>query len=132
MDEEQVVEYLLKQPKATLDFPFGEDVQVFKVVGKMFATLALAKDVKKTESNQALWWLNLKCDPTEAVMLREIFPAIIPGYHMNKKLWNTVILDGSVPAGELARMIDNSYHLVVSKLPKKQQQAILLHQPVSP
>jgi predicted DNA-binding protein (MmcQ/YjbR family) len=51
---------------------------------------------------------------------------------MNKKLWNTVILDGSVPAGELARMIDNSYHLVVSKLPKKQQQAILLHQPVSP
>ena len=70
--------------------------------------------------------MNLKCNPDEAVMLRDIFPSIIPAYHMNKRLWNTVILDGSVPQGEVERMMDNSFKLVVSKMTKKDQALILL------
>ena len=73
--------------------------------------------------------LNLKCDPDEAVMLRDIFDAVIPGYHMNKRLWNTIILDNSIPNGEVERMIDNSFELVVSKMTKKEQQSIRLHLP---
>ena len=64
----------------------------------MYATLALGKMCKGDGQKQD-WWLNLKCKPSEAVMLREIFPAIIPGYHMNKRLWNTIILDDSIPQG---------------------------------
>jgi predicted DNA-binding protein (MmcQ/YjbR family) len=71
--------------------------------------------------------LNLKCDPDEAHALRDIFDAVIPGYHMNKRLWNTVILDGSVPRGEIERMIDNSFLLVVQKMTKKQREAIMVH-----
>ena len=71
--------------------------------------------------------MNLKCDPDEAVMLRDIFPSVIPGYHMSKRLWNTIILDGSIPQGEIERMIDNSFKLVVSKMTKKAQQSLLLH-----
>lgn len=68
--------------------------------------------------------MNLKCDPHEAVILRDIFPAVLPGYHMNKRHWNTVILDGSIPTGEIERMIDNSYELVVKGLKKVQRQAL--------
>jgi len=97
----------------------------------MFATLALGKmgkgDGGAVSSSKADWWMNLKCDPDEAVMLRDIFPSVIPGYHMNKRLWNTVILDGSIPQGEIERMMDNSYLLVVSKMTKKDQQSILVH-----
>jgi predicted DNA-binding protein (MmcQ/YjbR family) len=60
-------------------------------------------------------------------MLRDLFPAIIPGYHMNKRLWNTIILDDSIPQGEIERMIDNSFKLVVSQMPNKDQQSLLLH-----
>ena len=70
--------------------------------------------------------MNIKCDPDEAEMLRDIFPAIIPGYHMNKRNWNSIILDGSIPQGEIERMIDNSYILVVSKMTKKDQASILV------
>ena len=63
--------------------------------------------------------INLKCDPDQAFILRDIFEAVIPGYHMNKRHWNTVILDGSIPRGELERMVDHSYALVVKKLPRK-------------
>jgi len=123
---EQVEQYLLSKPEASLYYPFGDDVKVFRVKSKMFATLALGKmgkgDVEKQD-----WWLNLKCDPEEALMLRDIFPAIIPGYHMNKRLWNTVILDGSIPPGEIERMIDNAFMLVVEKMTKKDQQSISLH-----
>lgn len=118
--------YLLAKPEATLDFPFGEEVKVFKVKNKMFATLALGK-MGKGDGEKKDWWMNLKCNPDEAVMLRDIFPSIIPAYHMNKRLWNTVILDGSVPQGEIERMMDNSFKLVVSKMTKKDQQSILLH-----
>ncbi|TWX64777.1 MmcQ/YjbR family DNA-binding protein [Colwellia demingiae] len=131
LDHTQAEHYLLNKPEAKLDFPFGEEVKVFKVKNKMFATLAIGKmgkgDDETASSEKGSWWMNLKCDPDEAVMLRDIFPSIIPGYHMNKKLWNTVILDGSIPQGEIERMMDNSYLLVVGKMTKKDQQSILLH-----
>ena len=101
--------YLLKRPEAVEDFPFGPDVAVMKVCGKMFATLAHDGDDK-------LGKMNLKCDPHEALMLRDIFSAVQPGYHMNKKHWNTITLDGSIPRGEIERMIENSYALVVKGL----------------
>ena len=123
---QQAEQYLLNQAETTLDFPFGDDVKVFKVKNKMFATLALGK-MGKGDGEKQDWWMNLKCGPDEAVMLRDIFPSIIPGYHMNKRLWNTIILDGSIPQGEIERMIDNSFNLVVSKMTKKDQQSILPH-----
>ncbi len=126
MDHQQVQQYLLSKVDTKLQYPFGDEVQVFKVKNKMFATLSLGKMGKGDEGNQS-WWLNLKCDPDEAIMLRDIFTAVIPGYHMNKRLWNTVILDGSIPQGEIERMMDNSYKLVVSKMTKKDQQSISLH-----
>jgi len=134
MDFERAKTYLLSKPQTELDFPFGEGVYVFKVKGKMFATLSIGKVGKEAEakadpetrpvSEQQSWWMNLKCDPDEAAILRDIFPSVIPGYHMNKALWNTVILDGSIPQGEIERMIDNSFLLVVSKMTKKDQQFI--------
>ena len=69
--------------------------------------------------------MNLKSDPQEAIMLRDIFPSVIPGYHMSKVHWNSVILDGSIPQGEIERMMDNSYMLVVSNMTKKDQQSIM-------
>ena len=92
LNEKQAEQYLLSKPEVKLDFPFGEEVKVFKVKNKMFATLSLSKmgegDVNDLSSEKRDWWMNLKCDPDEAVMLRDIFPAVIPGYHMNKKCQN--------------------------------------------
>ncbi len=88
MDHSQAKEYLLAKPFASESFPFGEGVAVYKVKDKMFATLALGKMGKGSEGdngeNKLDWWMNLKCDPEEAIMLRDIFPAVIAGYHMNK------------------------------------------------
>ncbi|MCM2679402.1 MmcQ/YjbR family DNA-binding protein [Echinimonas agarilytica] len=103
-------EYLLEAPKSSLDFPFGKDVYVYKVKGKMFALLGHRGDMMT---------LNLKCNPDEAAALCDVFEGILPGYHMNKKHWITIYFDGSVPNNEVLRLIDNSYALVVSKLPKK-------------
>lgn len=130
MTDEQAQIYLLSKPFTTLDYPFGEDVKVFRVKNKMFATIALgqtAKSAKTSDEAKTYFWMNLKCDPHEALILRDIFPSVIPGYHMNKAQWNSVILDGSIPQGEVERMIDNSYMLVVSKMTKKDQQSILVH-----
>jgi predicted DNA-binding protein (MmcQ/YjbR family) len=130
MDQTQAERYLLFKPETSLYYPFVDDVKVFRVKNKMFATIShgsTAKSAKVSDEAKTHFWMNLKCDPDEAVMLRDIFPAVIPGYHMNKKLWNTVILDGSVPQGEIERMMDNSYLLVVSKMTKKDQQSILVH-----
>ena len=88
-----------------------------KIHDKMFATLG-------TERGEGR--MNLKCDPDEAVMLRDVFDAVLPGYHMNKRHWNTVVLDGSIPPGELERMIDRSYGLVVRSLRKPQREALVL------
>lgn len=128
MDKETVKNYLLSKPETFEDFPFGEDVNVFKVKGKMFATLSLGKGSEKDTGSKMAghYCMNLKCDPEEAVMLRDIFSSVIPGYHMNKRLWNTVILDGSIPQGEIERMMDNSFMLVVSKMTKKDQQSTLV------
>lgn len=107
--------YLLQRPEAFEDFPFGPDVYVYKIENKMFATLAMANGVART---------NLKCDPDEAQFLRSMFEAVLPGYHMNKQHWNTVVLDGSIPRGEIERMIDRSFGLVVKSLKKAQRQAL--------
>lgn len=112
MNRQQCEQYLLTKPEAIIDFPFGPEVQVFKIQGKMFALMT-------TRNQQCL--LNLKCEPDEAIQLRDVFTAITPGYHMNKKHWNTVILDGTVPIGEMQRMMDNSYSLVVKTLKKAQR-----------
>ena len=116
MDYQQAKDYLLGKPEAMEDYPFYPDVLVPKVRGKMFATLSERNGIAE---------MNLKCDPDEAQALRDIFPAVKPGYHMNKKHWNTVMLDGSMPVNEIRRMIDNSYLLVVRNLPKKAQIALL-------
>ena len=107
--------YLLQRPEAWEDFPFGPDVYVYKVGNKMFATLG-------TEAGVAQ--MNLKCDPEEAQFLRSMFEAVLPGYHMNKRHWNTVVLDGSIPRGEIERMIDRSFGLVVKSLKKAERQAL--------
>ena len=115
MDFEAARQYLLARPDAREDFPFGGDVYVYKIRQKMFATLAYRGDVAN---------MNLKCDPEEAMALRDIFDGVLPGYHMNKAHWNTVILDGSIPRGELERMIDRSFALVVRKLTRKERQVL--------
>jgi predicted DNA-binding protein (MmcQ/YjbR family) len=95
----------LRLPQAYEDFPFGESVAVYKVRSKMFAIL-------DTHS------VSLKCDPGYAVTLREQYPAVSPGYHLNKRHWNTVQLDGSIPAEVLDDWIEESYALVVAGLPR--------------
>jgi predicted DNA-binding protein (MmcQ/YjbR family) len=130
LNDRQVEQYLLSKLETSLYYPFGDEVKVFRVKTKMFATLSLGKNAKSAkvdDSAKACYWLNLKCDPDEAVMLRDIFPAIIPGYHMCKKSWNTIILDGSIAQGEIERMMDNSYLLVVSKMTKKDQASIMMN-----
>jgi len=112
MDYQTARTYMLSRPEAWEDFPFYPHIAVMKVRNKMFATLSVENDIAK---------MNLKCDPAEAQMLRDIFSAVLPGYHMNKRHWNTVVLDGSIPAGELERMIDRSYGLVVKGMPRKER-----------
>lgn len=117
MNFEQSQQYIMAKPEVVENFPFGSESRVYKVKHKMFATLALGK-------NSEHYWLNLKCDPAEALELREKYPAIIPGYHMNKKHWNTLILDGSIPTEEVQRLIDNSFMLVVSCMADDNRKAI--------
>ncbi len=106
--------YCLAKPQVTEEFPFGEQTLVFKVAGKLFALT----DVDEFVS------INLKCDPEEAALLREQYPAVLPGYHMNKKHWNTVLMDGSLKDTLVTDWIDHSYNLVIAKLPKKVKEKI--------
>ena len=117
MNYQEAREYLLSKPDAREDFPFGPDVAVMKVKSRMFATLGVSKGSHR---------MNLKCDPDEALMLRDIFEGVLPGYHMNKRHWNTVVLDADVPRGEIERMIDSSYALVVRSLRKQEREALIL------
>lgn len=127
MDYQQTRDYLLARPESWEDFPFVPDVGVYKVKGKMFATLSTSKK-ELGERYQGLACMNLKCDPDEALALRDIFEAVLPGYHMNKKHWNTIVLDGSIPPGEIERMIDRSYALVFKGLKKSERTALeLIH-----
>jgi len=112
MSFETLRSYLLSKPAAAETFPFDEETLVLKVCGKMFALLNIYGEPLR---------VNLKCDPDKAEVLRELFPAIIPGYHMNKRHWNTVILDGSISDEEIFSMIDDSYDLVVQGLPKSKR-----------
>jgi predicted DNA-binding protein (MmcQ/YjbR family) len=109
MDLAQFREYCLSKPRATEGTPFGPDVLVFKVSDKMFALAAL-DEVPTT--------VNLKCDPDLALELRDRYEQVTPGYHMNKKHWNTVGIEGGIPDSELRKMIDHSYDLVAKRLPK--------------
>ena len=109
MNIEEFREYCLSKPGVTESFPFDESTLVFKVMNKVFAL---------TDLNGS-FGINLKCDPERAVQLREEFDAIKPGYHMNKKHWNTIDVDGSVSNKLLKELTDHSYDLVVSGLPKK-------------
>ena len=127
MYQQQVKEYLLNKPFSVETFPHGEGVSVFKVKHKMFATLSEGKmDNEASEDSESICWVNLKCDPQEAITLREKYPSVIPGYHMSKVHWNTIKLDGSVPQVEIQRMMDNSFYLVVNNMAKIDQQSILL------
>ena len=128
MDQQQVREYLSNKPFTVETFPYGDDISVFKVKHKMFATLAedkMSKGDESVDEDNSFWRVNLKCDPQEAIALRNTFPSVIPGYHMSKVHWNTVKLDGSVPRSEIQQMMDNSFNLVVSKMITEDQQAIL-------
>ena len=109
MNIEDFRDFCLRKPGVTECFPFDETTLVFKVMGKMFA-------LTDTEDPFAL---NLKCDPDRAIQLREQYPAIIPGYHMNKQHWNTIRIDGSVNDDLLYELIDHSYNLIVGSLTKK-------------
>jgi predicted DNA-binding protein (MmcQ/YjbR family) len=115
MDREAMLGYLAARPGSVEDDPFGDDVAVFKVGGRVFALCALTGQPGS---------VSLKCDPTLAEALRARYPAVRPGYHLNKRHWNTVELDGSVPADELAELVDHSWELVVAKLPRRQRDAL--------
>ena len=107
-------EYCLSKKETTESMPFDEFSLVFKVCNKMFLLIALDDG-----------FITLKCDPDKAVELRERYPAVTPGYHMNKEQWNTVALDDSVPLPLIFEWIDDSYALVVQKLPKKLRETLL-------
>ncbi|MFC6673867.1 MmcQ/YjbR family DNA-binding protein [Marinobacterium aestuariivivens] len=117
MNYDQVRDYLLSRPEAWEDYPFGPGPAVFKIRDKLFAILFDEGSIAR---------VNLKCDPAEAQMLRDLFEAVKPGYHMNKRHWNTVVLDGSLPRGEIERMIDRSYGLVVRGLRSGERRALEL------
>ncbi len=115
MNIEDVTNYCLSLDGAEGSFPFGETALVIKVGGKIFAILNLADSPS----------VSLKCDPEWAIELRETNPAIIPGYHLSKKHWNTVILDGSLPNALIISMISHSYDLVFKSLPEKIKKQII-------
>ncbi len=96
-------------------FPFGPETSAFKVAGKIFAISRLS---------QAPLEISLKCEPSLAEQLREVHPAVRPGYHLNKRHWNTVTVDGSIADRVIADMVEDSYDLVVSQLPKSRRQAL--------
>ena len=108
-------EYCLRKKGVTEATPFGPDNLVFKVAGKMFALLAL---------DEVPAAANLKCDPDRALELRDRFEQVRPGYHMNKKHWNTVELGTGIPETEVRQMIDHSYELVVRSLPRKTRERL--------
>ncbi len=103
-------------PGSEASFPFGPEVRVSKVGGKMFALVSVeAKPLR----------INLKCDPELAITLRENNPSIEPGYHMNKRHWNTIVLDGGVEKTELLDLIRRSYALIVKKLTRKKRDELI-------
>lgn len=109
MEIEKLQSYLLNKKGSFEEFPFGPEVMVYKVMGKMFALVFWGKSSLR---------INLKCDPDLAMHFRSMYKAITPGYHMNNRHWNTITLDGSISDNEIFSMIDDSYDLVVKGLKK--------------
>jgi predicted DNA-binding protein (MmcQ/YjbR family) len=105
MDLESLRNYCIGKKDSTESFPFGEDTLVFKAKGKIFALVNLDGDLS----------INLKCDPALALEIRERYSSVTPGYHMNKKHWNTVMLDGTIPDKEVQAWINHSYDLISGK-----------------
>jgi predicted DNA-binding protein (MmcQ/YjbR family) len=114
MNIEEFRDFCLSMKGTTEKFPFDESTLVFYVGGKMYCLT----DV------DAFDFINVKCDPVKAIGLRELYPGVLPGYHMNKKHWNSLVMDGSLPAGLVRKWISDSYKLVVAGLPKKVQQGL--------
>lgn len=108
MNRDDVLGFCAGLPGAVEDYPFGDEVAVFKVGGRMFALVTLGGNPG---------FVNLKCDPALALELRALHPAVRPGYHASKQHWNSVDLDGSLDDGVLREMIQHSYQLIVSRLP---------------
>ena len=115
MDASNLRDWCLEQRGAIEDFPFGPEHSVFKVAGKMFALSALERTPLE---------VSVKCEPELAVGLRESYPAIRPGYHLNKRHWNTLTLDRSLPDQLVRDMIEDSYDLVVSALPRRTREQL--------
>jgi predicted DNA-binding protein (MmcQ/YjbR family) len=114
MESMALRDYCLKKKGAVETFPFGDEVRVFKVMNKIFALLPVAGTPE----------ISLKCEPTWAVILRNTYKAVQPGYHLNKEHWNTLSVDGSIPDGEILMMIDHSYDQVVKGLSRKDRAAL--------
>lgn len=115
MHIEALREYCLAKAGTSEDMPFDEDTLVFKVCGKMFALCSIADFAKG---------INLKCDPDVAIDLRERYPQVLPGFHMSKKHWNTVLPEAGLPDELLRQWIDSSYSLVAARLTKIQKNNI--------
>lgn len=103
MNHKMVEEYVLSMPNAVLEYPFGEEVAVYKVNDKMFALI---------QEGKAPVRISLKCDPQLSLLLRDTYESVMPGYHLNKKHWNTLILSGQLPWEEVQGLILHSYNLV--------------------
>jgi len=121
MTKNTLREYCLSRKAAAEDIPFGEDTLVFRVMGKIFGLMGI-----DTPDDQPAR-INLKCDPNLAIILRQIYPTVLPGYHMNKTHWNTIVCDGTIPDDEILTMIDDSYDLIVASLTKKQRDLLDMH-----
>jgi predicted DNA-binding protein (MmcQ/YjbR family) len=115
MDSQELRERCLSFPGAAETFPFGSRTSVFKVAGKMFALSELGANSLR---------ISLKCEPALAEALRQDHAAVIPGYHLNKRHWNTVIIDGTLTDQTIEEMIEDSYDIVVSKLPRDERRAL--------
>jgi predicted DNA-binding protein (MmcQ/YjbR family) len=115
MDIEELREYCLGKRWAEETFPFDNETLVFKVGGKAFLLTGI---------NSRPVQFNVKCDPVLAIELREEYSSVLPGYHMNKKHWNTIICDGSMSRKQLEQWINHSYELVVKSLSKKQKEQL--------
>jgi predicted DNA-binding protein (MmcQ/YjbR family) len=115
MDADELQRLCLSFPGSAETFPFGPETSVFKVAGKVFAISRLGQEPLE---------VSLKCEPLLAERLREGYPAIRPGYHLNKRHWNTVALDGSIPDRTVTDMVEDSYDLIVSALPRARRRAL--------
>lgn len=109
MNIEQIQKYCKKKAEVTESFPFDDETLVFKVANKMFCLANLTPPLS----------INLKCDPEKAIELREKHEEVLPGYHMSKIHWNTIMLDGSLKKSQIEKWIDDSYNLIVESLPMK-------------